>query len=287
MYIVGIGAYSDTIDGDVPILKQRVRQAIGKDVRRVGRFIQLALIGAGQAGRDAPVDTAVYLSSGLGDMGAMTEVMNTIFEQKRAPRPLSFINTVSNAACFYVSQSLALEAASSFISSQHFPLESALQCAMIDADAGRIHSALLGVVDAVVEPLSVQCSRLCLPEGTVLAEASNWLQLRTTPGEQAILGAIDEVRYFSSQSALRDWLPQVATERVTTLGLGPQMRVERQDWESDTGFTLWETPAIGYLGCTSAVTICDFLSRGQGLMIHLNRDPLGRYAAIVVQRKSA
>lgn len=282
MYIVGQGSYCDTIEGEAPVLKQLVRETIGKDVRRVGRFIQLALIGAGRAGTNAPVDTAVYLSSGRGDMGAMTEVLGAIFKEKRAPRPLSFINTVSNAACFYVSQSLGLEAASSFISSQYFSLESALQSVLVDAGAGRIDSALLGVVDAVVEPVSEHRQRLCLPEGAALAEASNWLQLCVSPGDRAILGCISEVQFFTSELTLHQWLAQLPTDETTTLALGLQLLPEKQEWQSRTGLPVWESPAMGYLDCTSAVTICDFLLRGEGRLVHLNRDPLGRCAAIVV-----
>lgn len=282
IYIVGLGSYSDTIEGEAPVLKQLVRETIGKDVRRVGRFIQLALIGAGRAGTDAPADTAVYLTSGRGDMGAMTEVLGAIFEEKRAPRPLSFINTVSNAACFYVSASLGLEAASSFISSQYFSLESALQSVLVDVGAGRVDSALVGVVDAVVEPVSVHCQRLSLPEGTALTEASNWLQLCVTPGDRKILGSIAEVQFFPSESALHEWLGQLPVDEPTVLALGVQLRAEKQEWQSLTGLTVWEPPAMGYLDCMSAVTICDFLARGSGCLVHLNRDPLGRCAAIVV-----
>ncbi|MDZ7788067.1 MAG: hypothetical protein U5K73_08125 [Halofilum sp. (in: g-proteobacteria)] len=53
VWIRGTGDYREPVEGDTPPrLKTLVQESLGVPVRRIGRFIQLALIGAGRcAGR--------------------------------------------------------------------------------------------------------------------------------------------------------------------------------------------------------------------------------------------
>ena len=90
----------------LPPLKERVRDVTGETVRRIGRFIQLSLIGAGHClhGQTAPAETAVYLSSGRGDLEVTLDVLTQMIVDGQPPKPLSFINTVSNSACYYVAR---------------------------------------------------------------------------------------------------------------------------------------------------------------------------------------
>ena len=72
LYIAAAADYLERID-DVaaPVdLKPLVVDAVGTPVRRIGRFIQLALIGAGRCANQVtlPKDAAVYLGSGRGDL---------------------------------------------------------------------------------------------------------------------------------------------------------------------------------------------------------------------------
>ncbi|HEY8540731.1 MAG TPA: hypothetical protein VIL28_17845, partial [Steroidobacteraceae bacterium] len=82
IYISGYGDYVERIDSDdsAADLKPLVTEAIGTPVRRIGRFIQLALIGAGRCAKQValPNDAAVYLGSGRGDLEVTIEVMQSI-----------------------------------------------------------------------------------------------------------------------------------------------------------------------------------------------------------------
>jgi len=153
LYIHRTGNYYERVDGEPPELKALVQETLGVHVRRVGRFIQLALIGAGRcAGQSLPQDTAVFLTSGRGDLEVTMDVLEQLFVHAQPPKPLSFINTVSNAACYYIAQQLKLQSRSGFACNRHFAFESALQLAVSDFEQGIIRSALVGTVDVVVPP---------------------------------------------------------------------------------------------------------------------------------------
>src|SRR5689334_1064617 len=133
LYIYSTGDYCERVEGEPPELKTLVQQTLRTHVRRVGRFIQLALIGAGQCAKASiPQNTAVFLASGRGDLEVTLDVLEQLFLHAQAPKPLSFINTVSNAACYYIAQQLKLQSRSSFVCNRHFAFESALQLACTD-----------------------------------------------------------------------------------------------------------------------------------------------------------
>jgi len=289
MHIHTVGDYYDTPGDQPPDLKAQVKDATGQSVRRIGRFIQLALIGAGRCVGKAtlPVETAVYFASGRGDMEITIEVMQQLFRDGVPPKPLSFINTVSNAACFYVAQSFSLEGRSSFICNRYFAFESALQLAMLDLESGVVDSALVGVVDAVVPPLSHHRQRLQLDARAPVADASHWLWLgrehNTGPGE------ILAVRHCADWSALMDWiaeknLPQAHTQLSAGQFLKPSDGAALRDrW----GFGNFEyrTPRA-YHDSHSGAVISEFLhaENASQFLLHINGDDDGRYSLMLAGR---
>ncbi len=95
-----------------------------------------------------PPATTVYIASVRSDFETI-EVMATLFRDGGAAKPLSFVNTVSNAACYYVARSLKLQSRSNFICNRCLAFESVLQLALMDVETGSATSALVGSVDAV------------------------------------------------------------------------------------------------------------------------------------------
>ena len=150
MKILATGSYCESVDGDLPQLKALVEAATGSTVRRIGRFIQLALIGAGRCIKPgaAQANTGVYLASGRGDLEITLTVLRDIFERHEAPMPLSFINTVSNSACYYLARTLRISGPSAFATSRYSPFESALRLAGLDFARG-LTAALVGAVDEI------------------------------------------------------------------------------------------------------------------------------------------
>lgn len=291
VYIASCGDYVEPIESDDSAvdLKGFVADAVGSPVRRIGRFIQLALIGAGRCARQValPPDAAVFLGSGRGDLEVAMEVLQSIVRDGRAPKPLSFVNTVSNAACFYVAQSLKLTSQSTFVCNRFFALETMLQLAKLDLERGDLDNALVGTVDVVVPPLAAHRMRLGLDAETPVADASHWLLLQTR-ASSAMRGRLLAVEHFPDMEALRAWLAEQAVDARWKLATGQFMpRAEADEWQRALGLEDFDyLTGRPYYDSQSGAAIGEFLRREKGTLLHLNRDPSGRYQAMLVAVES-
>ncbi len=272
-------------DADAQSLKPFVTEAIGAPVRRIARFIQLALIGAGRCARqiELPKDVAVYLGSGRGDMEVTIEVMQSLIRDGQAPKPLSFINTVSNAACFYVAQGLQLMGRSMFVCNRYFAFETMLQLAALDLRSGVAATALVGTVDVVVPPLAAHRLRLGVAADTTVADASHWLFLRAR-ASAATLGRLLAAEHFVDDESLRAWLSRQRMDADWQLASGQFMpEAEARSWQDELQLRRFDYRASrAYYDSQSGAAIGEFLRNEAGTLLHLNRDPSGRYSAMIV-----
>jgi hypothetical protein len=289
LYIAAAADYVARIDGATSVdLKPLVAEAVGVPVRRIGRFIQLALIGAGRCARGTQLarDTAVYLGSGRGDLEVTIEVMQSLLRDGHAPKPLSFINTVSNAACYYVAQSLQLMGRSSFVCNRYFAFESVLQLAALDLQTDSVSSALVGTVDVVVPPLAGHRIRLGLGSATEVADATHWLELRKV-ASPSTLGRVIAVEQFVDRDALQVWLASQALDDDGLLATGQFMPAsEANEWAEQLKLAVFEyRKTRAYYDSQSGAAIGEYL-RGNDArtLLHLNRDPGGRYGAMVLRK---
>lgn len=286
VYIVAYGAYCENVSDEPPVLKGLVKDSVGKHVRRVGRFIQLALIGAGRAADALQPNSGVYLTSGRGDTGAMVEVLDTIYREGQSPRPLSFINTVSNAACFYVANTLGLSGASLFIGNRYLSLEMTLKMAMLDMQTQRVDSVLLGVVDMVVAPSTTHRERLGLAPSAAIAEGSHWFQLVAAAQDREILATIEQVQTFPDRAGLSVWLESLDSGDHYLLAVGQSIDCEESSqWEEDTGMQRLDyRKGVGHVDSLAGRALCVFLDECDGTLVYINRDPHGRYVAILLEK---
>ena len=296
MRIIASGHYCEPVQDAVPDLRELVKATTGKSVRRVNRFIQLALIGAARCVGSQAIDaqTAVYMASPHGDLEVTQDIVDQIVRHGLPPKPLSFINSVSNAASFYIAQNFALEGRSSFICNRFFAFESALQLAHADIAAGLVDSALIGVVDVVVEPLRGHRLRAEVAAEATLCEASHWLWLGAagkkndtvaSASKSAIVGA----RHFSDQAALRRWLADLSLPPQRLHFCAGQSLAEADAALLKTESGAWHKfdamSAPGLYNCRSAAVIADFekaCGSGENYLLYVNADPLGRYSAFIV-----
>lgn len=279
-FIHGCGDYYAAVETDDALadLKPLVKEATGQPVRRVGRFIQLALIGAGRclAGRTAPHDTAVYFTSGRGDMEVTVEVMEALFRDGEAPKPLHFINTVSNAACFYISKHFGLHGRSTFLCNRYFSFETALQLALFDLASGAVKHALVGSVDIVTPPIAIQRRRLHLASDTPVAEACHWLLLSTDPA--GARGAVTAATVFGDRAAALDWVRGRGLDSTGSAGQFGDGEAFLRDAGIPAAFDYRSGRA--HYDSQSGAAISAFLERGAGALVHVNADPDGRFAVM-------
>ncbi len=284
--IRGMGDYYAAADGPPPDLTPLVKETLGSAPRRMGRFIQLALIGAGRALKGASPDTktGVYLCSGRGDMGVTTEVMQHVYLEGMPPRPLSFINTVSNTACFFVAKQFGLSGRSSFICNHYLSFESALQLALLDMEMGLADSALVGSVDIVLAPLGIHRRRLRLAPDTPVAEAAHWLWI-TAAKEGEPGPRIERSAILDGPAALDGWVANVGLEHAQ-LALGQFLGEGALAGSSASRLPRFDyRGARGYYDTQSAAAPSAFLSQSAGAsLVHVNADAKGHLAAFVVRR---
>jgi hypothetical protein len=282
------GDYYVAVDDAPPDLRALAKEATGSHVRRVGRFIQLALIGACRCAGAAspPPETAVYLASRRGDIEMTAEVMEHVFRDAQQPKPLTFINTVSNAACFYVARHFGLHGRSCFVGGASFSFETALQLALLDLQMGVARTALVGCVELAVAPLDVDRRRLGVAPNAPVGEASHWLWLdiakRPGPG-------VRTVEFFADRERLRSW---IASQRLdpaqTQFAPGQFLSDADASWlERECNLTRRFDYRTGraYYDCHSGAAIGVFLREGADeTMLHVNGDEDGRYAVMLARR---
>lgn len=203
-YYAALGTACDA--GEHEDLRPLLTEVCGERFRRIDRFTQLALLGSARCvhGRELPPNTGLYISSGFGSIANTVSVQQQIFVERRVPKPLNFINTLSNSAGYYVARNLGLQARNQFAGRDAAPMEAALQLATLDLELGNIEQALVGVVDEASIPFDEHARRLGVERDVVLAEGSHWLLLGpATHGESALL--LGEVRTLYDVGELKDW----------------------------------------------------------------------------------
>lgn len=288
--IRGVGDYYAAVEDTPPDLMPLVKQTTGSAPRRLGRFIQLALIGAGRAlnGHKSDPKTGVYLTSGRGDMQVTTDVMQQVYVEGTPPRPLSFINTVSNTACFYIAKQFGLAGRSSFVCNRYFSFESALSLAMLDIETGVATSALIGSVDIALAPLDIHRRRLRLPPETPVGEGAHWLWLEAADASDTA-PRITSMEFPSSEQALADWIARHSTgPDDTTLAIGQfadANLVHQIAAKSGLAQTFDYRSARAYYDSQSAAAPSAFLAAtpASRTLLHVNADDKGNFGCFAVK----
>ncbi len=275
-----------------PDLKALTQATTGKAFRRIGRFIQLALIGASRCvlGKNPPPDTAVYFASGRGDLELTLEIMTQLFRDAQTPKPLNFVNTVSNAACFYLAQHLGLHARSNFVCNRYFAFESVLQLAVLDLSLGVVNSALVGSVDIATAPLNEHRQRLQLSRDTLMGEGSHWLWLGPPDDQRPRVGELIAAQHFEDRDALAEWIKQqkLANEscQIAAGQFLPAADFEHIKTASGLRTVFGYRAQHGYYDSHSGAVISEFLTSqiAATYLLHINADNDQRYSAMLVKR---
>ena len=291
MRIAATGSYCREVTGDPPALKALARETTGVHVRRVGRFVQLALIGAGRcvSGATLSAETATYFTSARGDLETTLAVLAQMCEQHRPPAPFDFINTVGNSACFHVAKCFGLSGRSQFVTSRFAPLETALRLAALDLAQGTVKAALVGSADMCTAPLAAHRARIGVGSDTPVGEGSHWFLLRTDEGDDSPLAFLRSVRSFPDEAELLGHLrglrldpggavlaagQSLPTERFESIreasGIGAEWayRLELPWYDSQTGFGIHL-----FLTASPARTL-----------VHVDGDPSGRFTLLVIEK---
>jgi hypothetical protein len=289
MRIVAAGSYSHEVTGEPPSLKALAREATGVSVRRIGRFVQLALIGAGRCvnGRALPAETATYFTSCRGDLDTTLDTLVRMCERDQPPTPFAFVNTVGNSACFHVAQIFAVRGRSQFVTRRYGPLESALRIAALDMAQGGVRTALLGSAEICTVPLAAHRARIGIAPGISVGEASHWFLLTADEEFGAPIGVVRSVRSFTDDDALRQHLVQLQLDPDgATLAQGQHLssdRFERAREAAGVGDVFAYRDGLPWYDSQAGHGIHRFLTAGRArTLVHLDGDPSGRSTMMII-----
>jgi hypothetical protein len=286
--IVSAGSILHAVEGeDLPPLKALAREATGASVRRVGRFVQLALVAAGRCvgGRRLPAQTGVYFASARGDLEVTVEVLLDLIADGRAPAPFTFINTVGNAVGFHVAACFGLSGRSLCATSRYAPLEAALRLALLDLSEGGVSVALVGSAEVCTLPLADHRERIGVPPTTRVGEASHWFLLASGEGEA--LGTLRCAVSFPGAPELVAFLREEAFDCDAAV-LAAGQRLGPQAWDDVrivTGIerTLDYRAGLPWYDSPTGQALHRFLATPDAAtLVHVDGDPSGRCTLVVV-----
>jgi len=202
-----------------PSLDAELKQVCREHLRRIDRFIQLALLGSGRCavGHTLATDCGLYLGSGLGPMSGIIATQQQLIHNHELPKPFDFINTLGNSAGYYVAKNLQLSGQNVFISRRGASLQALLAAALTDLDVGVVRQALVGVVEEATLPLAEHRRRQGLAADAAVAEGSHWLLLEkdTQTGRSLVL------QHHGNSLGLEDALQRFSAERMPSQPAGP------------------------------------------------------------------
>lgn len=250
-------------------------------IRRIDRYIQLCVAGGLNcvAGRPLPADTGVYLSTNSGAISTPSATMRHIQQQGELPKPLHFVNTLSNSAGYYLTRLLQLNGNTVMVSDSETSFEAALLHAGMDLLAGRISVALVGAFDDIAMPMAQQLERMHAPAGTAsLYEGSHWLLLERDRGNQPQTGPQLELPcYLTGREQLAKWLDRYR-ELPIQLSFSPdaeeQALLAGRNWQ---GFPAQALPHGVFSGAALTALVA-----GNQSALHLSKKTGGSYCAVIV-----
>lgn len=228
IYIYSSSNYFHAVEHEPPSLKDTLYEACGKKIRRIDRLTQLALIGGFQCKSQFNLskDTGLYLSSIYGSLSNSARVLSEIYQEGRPPKPLNFINSVSNAACFYLSEQFGLHSINQFVTRENFTFEAGLKLACLDLEIGNITAALVGVVCEVGSDIETHRQRLNITPEFSLAEGSHWLYVAQHLDDADPLVEIVKLVEPLSEDSVVELLRSEADESSSNLTVSFSHRVD-------------------------------------------------------------
>jgi len=240
-----------------------------KMIRRTDRYIQLALLGANAAVADMDLDrsTALYMASGQGNLAVFKRLRDQRYILKQPPKPVDFINSLSNTSGFYVAQYFGINGKNLNVSRLGFVSATLLLLAQNDLTLGREKQILLGGVDELQEPFSFTRKTLGVCDERSLGEGSNWLLLSTQ--KEDALGTLEVLKSEMVMSTLQEYIKEIPLNVAFAFGqrFTPTLKAEllgaehseRQVFEAPCDF--YETASLYILNC--------FIAQGEGELLFI------------------
>jgi len=292
---------------ECPDLAALEKQLLHKRVRRIGRFIRMATVGAvgclDAAGRSmAPERLGVFLGSGLANHGEEKDVVRAVLSDAM-PSPTRFANSVSNSVTFFIARALDARGQNMLVSQEEFSFESALMLADMALAVGEMDYALVGGADDLgISAPKTLIRRLNMPEDISLGEGCGWLLLGRDDGRDALGHVVlaEQIRppgHASEKGSPGSDGLDLIREKILNarrpgerVWLLPGLRVGEREMgalrEGITGSRV--VPYLDRTGVFFTASACDVAARlkareTQGLLVYLARNAYGEAALVILR----
>lgn len=293
MKIIAIGTHSHTFNDDsgddLPAIDQALVDMGQKRYRRIDRFIKLALLGSGRCDQyfSIPNNTSVCLVSGMAALSNTTAVQHTMLAQKKPPKPIHFVNTLSNAAGFYVASNLGLNGKNLFLSRGDQSFEAGLALAKQELVCSPSHPVLLGAVDECPLPMSEHRQRINVSEDKAMAEGSHWWLLTNEPAQGShVIASVDTAITLHNWKAAKTWLEEhkKSYSHITFQHSSAFSQEQIDDCQRHSGGELFHSET-GEYGTRSAGVMTEFLQSQTGdSLLSISTDIWGRFHLTTLSR---
>ncbi len=276
MYIVASGGYQQTIKDNPQDLKPLLKTHCRMQFRRIDRFIQLALLGSALCveERDIADKCGLYLSTNFGALSNPIEVFDQIFKQNIEPKPLNFINTLGNSACFYLASNFALTGINTCVSSGNNSFEAALHFAELDFDMAHHPYALIGAVEECPTPTATHIQRLKLADNASVEDASFWVLLSNNPQyhHQQKLRLFSFAHWHAVIAHTEHWLAQAASDAEVLVATEVNEVINKA---KPLGAAL-HLPA-SHFSSSQAAQALNYFHKKMGRGLFINKNPNGSF----------
>ncbi len=269
IYIHKIGSINRR-EGEELDVKSAWKVVSPKMIRRTDRFIQLSLLGAYTAVGEDSLDkgTALYMVSGQGNLAVFKRLRDQRYIHKLPPKPVDFINSLSNTAGFYVAQFFDLYGKNLNVSRQGLVVENTLLLAQVDLELGKEEQILLGGVDELQEPVAFTKRTLGVSDETLLGEGSNWMLLSAQ--EQGSLASVDVIKKQMNITDVKQYL--LGVDSACNIAFGQRCSKEIIDGilEGDVmERDLYHVPC-GFYETAALYTLNRFVKEGSGELLFID-----------------
>jgi len=279
----------DTSEPELLDLKPLIAPWSRDRIRRIDRYIEWCVAGGLNCvgGHQLPTNTGVYLATRFGAVTTSAKVMESIVANGEMPKPLHFVNTLGNSACFYLTRMLGTTGNTLVVSQEQFSFEAALFHAWLDLQGGQINAALVGGIDEVALPLEQHAKRLGVQATGFFSEGTHWLLLEkdtpcTVATESLVFG---QPRYINDLSELSKHLQNYKSGLLQTTFIPSSDEINVLKNHHLTTPASDNVTSHGVYSGALLIALCETLNSEGGDGIHLAKNDRGHYFLQNIQKK--
>lgn len=278
----------DSTEPVLPDLKALIAPWTPERIRRIDRYIELCVAGGLNCveQQKLPAHTGVYLATRFGAITTSAKVMETIIAEGDMPKPLHFVNTLGNTACFYLTRLLHTTGHTLVISQEQFSFEAALFHALLDLQQGNIEAALVGGIDEVALPIANQAERLGVTASGIFNEGTHWLLLeknKAADNSEAWLQFIQPM-YCNNFETLLPHLQNYPCNLVSVISDFSDAELAQlpENFREQTTIPDADVKRHGVYSAASLIGLCDHLLAEKKNGLHLVRNTEGHFFVLPI-----